>query len=373
MRLLRPLPLISTAVSCRSDASRRILSILAITMLAVVVSAASPPAASAQGEDFNVTIPSIELETTETGTLVVLLEPAGATVGALSLTMDMTDAVFLAATESLVSGVCDEVDGQVRFSGFSTTGWTEPVELCRITVRGAQVPRVGTPTITITVAANLETAPLTGSVNAGTITVGGAAPPVAAVTPTPTAEPTAEPTPEPVEDPTPEPVAEATPVPDTAAEEPDSEEPVSAEPSSEEPAAEDPATEDPATADPATADADPDASDDASTDTGRGDRAEATDVTPQDPSDDAPADSGDVADSDPVDDTTDDESPLETSDTVETSDTSETASPVTIPPLPAESSNRSLLVGLITAALFAVGALLALGARRASRDAAALD
>lgn len=383
MRLVRPLPLISTAVSYCSAASRRVFAIVAVAVLAILLSAPSSSSASAQGEDFSVTIPPIELETTETGTLVVLLEPA-TTVGALSLTIDMTDAVFLAATESLVSGVCDEVDGQVRFSGFSTTGWSEPVELCRITVRGAQVPRVGTPTLTITVAANLETAPLTGAVDVGTISVGGASSPATIVTatpiPEPTPEPTLEPTPVPIEDPTPEPDAET---------EPEAEPTAIPEPSAEEPVAEAPATDEPATDEPATDEPAVDDGEDAATASGRGDLAEAADET-NDPAaadaatdvapEDTPAESSDAADPDgPADDAAADDpaatdpastdpDATDTGSTADAQDLSESASPVTMPPIPAESSNRPLLIGLVAAALFAVGALLAFGARRANRS-----
>ncbi len=386
MRLVRPLPLIPTAVAVFAAAFLVLVGLLG----------ALSPTASAQDSDLVIVIPPVEVEPTETTTTVMQVEPTGAIVAALTITVEFPDVVFLAATEPLVNGFC-EVDGnQVRFSAFEVTGWATTTDLCRITLRGGQVAGNGTPTIAISVAADPVSERLTGTTQPGTITVGSAPVPPTVVTATPTPEPTVEPTPEPTpedttdvasDDPTSQdPDATAD---DAATDAGDSNDAGSGEETdpgddsaTEEGAAEDGAAEDGAAEEPATEDVGADADAD-----GRGGRVEGDAVDPDNDSigtddgvasdeavsdeavsDDAPSDDASSNDTAPEAEASTDGDVAQPDPETSADAASETASPTPLPPLPAEGSNQALLIALVAAALFAVGALLGLGARSANRD-----
>jgi hypothetical protein len=329
------------------------------------------PTASAQDGDLVIVIPPVEVETTETTTTVMQVEPTGATVAALTITVEFPDVVFLAATEPLVNGFC-EVDGnQVRFSAFEVTGWATTTDLCRITLRGGQVAGSGTPTITISVAADPISERLTGTTQPGTITVGSAPAPPTVVTTTPTPEPTVEPTPEPTVEPTPE--SDTT---DAGSDDP-APSPTPEDVSSDADAdpAEGSGTEDEADPAPDSA-AEDSAVDDASGNEDTGGRVDGDVTDPADedaPSADTPSDStGPEAEASTEDaetgDEIDDGEAAQPDDASDADAASESASPAPLPLLPAAESNQPLLVAIVAAALFAVGALLALGARKANRD-----
>ena len=379
MRLLRALPLIPTALLVMTAALVALLGGVGV----------HAPTAGAQEGSVVIVLPPVELGPSETATVVLQAVPAGSTVGAVSLIIDFPPVVSVTEAEPLVSGACPvSSNSQIRFSGFDLAGWTTPTDLCRITLQGAPSTGSGTPTITINVAANEVAAPLTTSVDVGAIRVGAAPAEPVVITPTPVPEPTTEPTAEPVEEPTPDPEPEPSPTPAPAAADDDT--------SGDDDQADDEqgtAVDDADAAD-VTASADDGAlesaplDDEPAADSDRGSRA--TDAAPEDEASEAADASKDDADGPDADDPDASEPEAVPSDDATSSNGEESttgtgdgssdvaaadqsddqaAADAPLPPLPADSSNQGMLVGLIAGALIGVGALLGFGARRANQSA----
>lgn len=330
--------------------------LLMAALVASVVGLA--PSASGQQRDFEIVTQPLDLEPGQITTLNVRLLPA-VSIGALSMTIEFPDYIAVDGTEILVpGGACAFDDDRINFAAFEVSGWSQPLDICSITIRALGDSGSDAPVIAIVAAVTPDTATnLVGTIAAGPITVGGLPP-----TPEPTAEPTAEPTVEPTVEPTsaPETDEEPTPEPEQAQE--------------NEPADDtDEASETDDTASESTA------SDDAGSD-GRGSRAEAEPTADPDPDAGTESEDSSVQDDEAQtngeDNSADDESADGPADDDSASDDpnpdaddSDNTTQVALPPLAQvdDGGSATPVVATIAIALLALGGFLGALTRRAKR------